>query len=99
MAARARLIDDADIVPDCAVITVPTLIVNGEASLDHVGPTRSTAGFGRVIPHARMATIPQSGHFGCVTRADVFAAAVDAFLTTVDAPVDSLATAETHDAA
>jgi pimeloyl-ACP methyl ester carboxylesterase len=111
MAARARLIDGADVLPDCARIRVPTLIVNGEPSLDHVVPTTSTAGFSRVIPHARTAMIPRSGHFGCVTRADAFAAIVDAFVidsrasiasrasSDLDPPADSIATAEAHDAA
>jgi pimeloyl-ACP methyl ester carboxylesterase len=81
MAARALLIDGADVLADCARISVPTLIINGEPSLDHVVPTTSTAGFNRVIPHARLAVIPRTGHFGCVTRPGVFAEAVDAFLT------------------
>jgi pimeloyl-ACP methyl ester carboxylesterase len=105
MAARARLIDGADVLAECARIRVPTLIVNGEPSLDHVVPTTSTAGFSRVIPHARLAVIPRTGHFGCVTRADAFAAAIDAFLvvsrasTDADPPAGAIATAEAHDAA
>jgi pimeloyl-ACP methyl ester carboxylesterase len=102
MAARARLIDGADVLADCARISVPTLIVNGEPSLDHVVPTTSTADFSRAIPHARLAVIPRTGHFGCVTRADAFAAAVEAFLIVsrdADSPAGSMPTAEAHDAA
>ena len=108
MAARARLIDGADVLADCARISVPTLIVNGEPSLDHVVPTTSTAGFSHAIPHARLAVIARTGHFGCVTRADAFAAAVDAFLIVsrvspasrdVDPQAGSMPAAEAHDAA
>jgi pimeloyl-ACP methyl ester carboxylesterase len=80
MAARARLIDDADLRYDCARITAPTLIVTGEPALDHVVDVKGSREFARLIRGARIETIARTGHLGSVTRADEFAALVGHFV-------------------
>jgi pimeloyl-ACP methyl ester carboxylesterase len=45
MAARALLIDRLDVTADCASITARTLIVSGEAALDHAAPAGGTGEF------------------------------------------------------
>ena len=68
-------------------IRVPTLVVTGEADLDHVVPTSSTAGYLDLIPGARRAVLSRTGHIGLVSRPKEFAAVVNAF---VDDPLLTL---------
>jgi pimeloyl-ACP methyl ester carboxylesterase len=80
MAQRALLIDGVDVAADCAHVSVPTLIITGEAGLDHVVPAAGTSGYTRLIPGSRQTMLPRTGHFGCVTRPDLFAGIVSDFL-------------------
>ena len=80
MARRARLIESTDIEADCRRVTAPTLVVTGEARLDHVVPVESTMKYLRVIPGARHVPIAGTGHLGSVTRARTFAEVVAAFV-------------------
>jgi 3-oxoadipate enol-lactonase len=80
MASRARLIASADLRSDCARITAPTLIVTGEAHLDHVVPVEGSSEYQRLIPDARTVVVPQTGHLGSITRPREFAAIVRAFV-------------------
>jgi 3-oxoadipate enol-lactonase len=80
MAARARLIASTELAADCARITAPTLIVTGEAHLDHVVPVEASSEYQRLIPGARTAILPETGHLGSVTRPSEFAALVRAFV-------------------
>jgi 3-oxoadipate enol-lactonase len=81
MAARARLMQTVDPGPDCARIAVPTLVVTGDAALDHVVPAGGSSEYARLIAGARMAVVERTGHIGSVTRPDAFAALVDDFVT------------------
>jgi pimeloyl-ACP methyl ester carboxylesterase len=80
MASRARLITKAELHADCARITAPTLIVTGEAHLDHVVPVEGTSEYLRLIQNARSVVVPGTGHLGSVTRPREFAAIVRAFV-------------------
>jgi pimeloyl-ACP methyl ester carboxylesterase len=93
MAARARLIDGADVYADCAGVAAPTLVINGEPGLDHVVPAESTAAFASAIAAARNVTLARTGHFGPITRPRLFADEIERFLR------DSLAAGETTHAA
>lgn len=80
MGARALLIDGMDIRADCAAVSAPTLVVAGEPALDHVVPADGSCEYARLIPGARAVTLERTGHLGSITRPEVFAAAVSAFL-------------------
>jgi pimeloyl-ACP methyl ester carboxylesterase len=80
MAARARLITSNDAIADCARVTAPTLIVTGEAHLDHVVPVEASAEYERLIPRARRAVLPSTGHLGAMTRPHEFAALLRDFV-------------------
>lgn len=84
MAARARLVGAADPAADCARISVPTLVVTGEPSLDQVVSADGTAEYVRFIPGARAIRIARTGHLGSITRPREFASAVRAFVLEAD---------------
>jgi 3-oxoadipate enol-lactonase len=79
MAARARMIATEDVTPDCARVTAPTLVVTGEAGLDHVVPVEGSSEYVRLIANARAVVLERTGHLGSITRPDAFAAIVRAF--------------------
>ncbi len=87
MAARARLIGSYDRVADAALVTPPTLIVQGDEALDHVTGFGGTAEYARLIAHARHARMDRTGHLGSVTRPDQCATLIHQFL--LDAKKDS----------
>jgi len=80
MAARARMIEGASVGDDCARVTAPTLIVTGEPRLDRVVPVDGSSEYTRLIRGAKATTIERTGHLGTVTRSDVFARLVRAFV-------------------
>ncbi len=80
MAARARLVASDAVVEDCGRVAAPTLILTGEAHLDYVVPVEGAAEYERLIPHARRAVLPSTGHLGSVTRPHEFAAIVRNFV-------------------
>ena len=80
MAARAKVIATTDLEADCARVAAPALIVTGEAHLDHVVPVEGSAVYQQLIPHARTAVLPQTGHLGSITRPHEFAAIVRNFV-------------------
>jgi pimeloyl-ACP methyl ester carboxylesterase len=80
MAARARLVTTDAVVNDCARISVPTLVLTGEAHLDYVVPVEGANEYMRLIPHASRAVLPATGHLGSITRPAEFAALVRDFV-------------------
>jgi pimeloyl-ACP methyl ester carboxylesterase len=80
MAKRARLIESTDIAADCGRVVAPTLVVTGDARLDHVVPVESTMEYLRAIPGSQHATLAGTGHLGSVTRSHVFAGLVTDFV-------------------
>jgi pimeloyl-ACP methyl ester carboxylesterase len=79
MAARARRIAAYDVLADCARITIPTLVLTGEAALDHVVPVEGTSKYAAVIRGARSAVLERTGHLGSLTRPGAFAALIRDF--------------------
>ncbi|HUU34958.1 MAG TPA: alpha/beta hydrolase [Vicinamibacterales bacterium] len=61
-------------------IPVPALIVTGEAGLERVVPPADTLRYLEWLPHARVVTMPHTGHSGTVTRAGDFARLVADFM-------------------
>lgn len=80
MATRGRLIGRYDRVADCARVTCPTLIVQGDERLDHVTGSGGTSDYQALITGARLETVTNTGHLGTVTKADDCAALVRGFL-------------------
>ena len=79
MARRVRLLGDPALRRDIAAVNVPTLVVTGEPALDRVVPVALTHEYLRMWPHARVATIANTGHLGLITRPDEFARIVVPF--------------------
>jgi 3-oxoadipate enol-lactonase len=79
-AARVRLQQCIDFAPDCALVTVPTLVVTGEDGLDQVVPPDVTRRYLTLIPGAQYMKLERSGHIGLLTRPSRFAEIVESFL-------------------
>jgi pimeloyl-ACP methyl ester carboxylesterase len=88
MAQRARIISTLDLADACLHITAPTLVLTGEAALDHVVPVEGTSQYVRLIAGARSVVLEGTGHSGTMTRPDVFAQLVRDF---VEKPRDAAA--------
>jgi len=80
MARRARLMQSIDLRPDCLRIASPTLVLTGDAVLDHVVPVRGSSEYAQLIAGARAAVLERTGHLGSVTRPDAFATLVADFV-------------------
>jgi pimeloyl-ACP methyl ester carboxylesterase len=80
MAQRAKLIATVDLARDASRVSAPTLVVSGDPGLDHVVAVNTTSAYGTLIPTARTVTLEKTGHIGCVTRPDDFAAIVRDFV-------------------
>jgi pimeloyl-ACP methyl ester carboxylesterase len=89
MASRAQLIIGADLAADCECITAPTLVVTGEARLDHVVPVEGSSEYTRRIPNARAVVLERTGHLGSITRPDAFTEIVRAFTAGVRVALDA----------
>ena len=79
MAARARRIGAYDALAECGRIAVPTLVLTGEAALDHVVPVEGTSKYATVIRGARSVVLERTGHQGSLTRPGEFAAIIRDF--------------------
>jgi pimeloyl-ACP methyl ester carboxylesterase len=80
MAERARLARELDFAPDCARITVPTLVLTGEEPLDRVVPVAITQRFCTLIDGAESDVLEGTGHLGIMTRPSKFAEVVGNFV-------------------
>jgi 3-oxoadipate enol-lactonase len=79
MCERMRLLEHVDFTPRSRV-TAPTLVVTGEAALDHTVPVDLTERYLSLIPGAERAWLTRTGHLGTVTRPDEFARIVSNFV-------------------
>ena len=68
-----------DVLADCARVTVPTLVMTGEAALDYVVPVEGTSRYATAIRGARRVVLERTGHLGSLTRPDEFAGRIRAF--------------------
>jgi pimeloyl-ACP methyl ester carboxylesterase len=80
MAQRIVEQQSIDFAPDCAHVDAPTLVVTGDAGLDRIVPVETTMRYLEMIPGARHARIPGTGHLGLVTKPEVFAGVVGNFV-------------------
>jgi len=77
------LMASEDFVTDCAAVTQPTLLITGEAGLDRIVPAEASCRMLTWLPNVRHVTIDRTGHWGLVTRRDVFAREVTQFVETL----------------
>jgi pimeloyl-ACP methyl ester carboxylesterase len=82
-AERARLMPTQDRRADAAAVRSPTLIIHGEAELDHVVPPEGSAEYVTLIRGARSMTFEQTGHLGTITRPQEFTRLVRQFVESV----------------
>jgi 3-oxoadipate enol-lactonase len=80
MAQRVRLLENIDLAADCARITVPTLVVTGDPTLDLVVPVASTREYVNQIRGARYEMMDRTGHLGALTQPERFARIVGEFI-------------------
>jgi pimeloyl-ACP methyl ester carboxylesterase len=80
MARRVHLLAGVSLENELTAVRVPTLILTGEPALDRVVPVSMTLHYLTLWPHARVATIPRSGHLGVITRPAEFARLVTSFV-------------------
>ncbi len=83
-----------DTAPDCARIQAPTLVVTGEPHLERVVPVAATREYLSLIPNARYAVLPETGHVGVITKPFRFAEIVGRFLATVQGEAAARAAAD-----
>lgn len=74
----------ADSRPRLARIAMPTLVLCGED--DRLCSVEAHRELAAGIPGARLAVLPQAGHFALIERPDAVAAEVAAWLASVDSP-------------
>ena len=79
MARRVHLIAALDLEPEVGRIEQPTLVITGDLA-DRVVPAHLTRRYLQLLPHARSAAIPRTGHLGVVTQPEVFANLVAEFV-------------------
>jgi len=80
MARRVRLMQTVDLAADCARITTPTLVVTGDAALDHVVPVESTKRYLSCIRNSRYEIMEGTGHTGSLMQPQRLAAIVCEFI-------------------
>jgi pimeloyl-ACP methyl ester carboxylesterase len=79
VARRVRLLAAVNFEDELSRVTLPTLVITGEAALDYVVPVQSSREYARIWPGVRVATIARSGHLGLITRPEMFASLVVPF--------------------
>ena len=80
MAAWAQAWQDPQTGVDCSRIAVPALVITGEARLDRVVPTSSTLEYLDLLPNARHAVLPNTGHIVLICTPEAFAEVVGKFI-------------------
>lgn len=86
MADRIRCLDGHDFGRDAAAVRAPTLVITGEAHLDHVVPVEGTLEYVAAIPDAVAQQLTRTGHLGLVTRPDAFVRLIAGFVTGGSSP-------------
>jgi pimeloyl-ACP methyl ester carboxylesterase len=89
MARRIHMLTNLHLNDEATTVSVPTLLVTGEATLDRVVPPRVTHEYRQLWPHARVATIERTGHLGFITRPRAVADAIAPFVRETAAQPDA----------
>ena len=79
MARRISIALRTDFESSARAVSVPTLVITGEADFDRIVPVPSTRQYLAMIPGARGVVLERTGHLGCVTRPREFAQLVRSF--------------------
>lgn len=79
MAQRARVAERENFEVDCRSVSVPTLIITGERTLDQVVPCEETLKYADLIPGATCQLLERTGHLGTVLAPERFAQIVSRF--------------------
>jgi pimeloyl-ACP methyl ester carboxylesterase len=90
LAARARLIGRLDSAAACRTIAAPTLVVTGEAALDHVVSADGSSVYASLIPGARTVVLEGTGHLGTITKPRAFATLICQFANATSDAADHL---------
>jgi len=80
MAERVRLMQAVDLAADAARISVPTLVITGDPSLDRVVPVDSTRRYLSHIRNSRYEMLERTGHAGSLTQPQRLASLVSNFI-------------------
>jgi pimeloyl-ACP methyl ester carboxylesterase len=80
MASRINAVRDVDFYEDCRRITMPTLVLSGDAALDRVVPVANTRTYASLIAGARYVTMERTGHMGSLMQPELFAKLVADFV-------------------
>jgi pimeloyl-ACP methyl ester carboxylesterase len=86
MARRVHLLESANLGAELVTLSVPALVMTGEARLDRVVPVAQTETYLRILSQAERVTLDRTGHLGLITRPREFASATASFVArTTDA--------------
>ena len=85
MARRVRSLEQLDLNPELNGVRAPVLVITGEARLERVVPVHLTHEYVAIWPHARMATLRNTGHLGLITKPAEFAKLIAAFVSETSA--------------
>ena len=73
MARRVTILAGLSLEEEIRRIESPTLVITGDPDLDRVVPVHLTRDYLRLLPQSTAASIPRTGHFGVITKPEVFA--------------------------
>ena len=65
---------------DLKSVRAPILVITGEPGLDRVVPVQLTREYLAIWPHARVATLRDTGHLGLITKPAQFAELIVPFV-------------------
>jgi pimeloyl-ACP methyl ester carboxylesterase len=85
MVRRLRWLASAETALD-RPLSIPSLIITGEPSLERVVPPDATLTYRTWLPNARVVTMPGTGHGGTVTQPREFAQRVGEWLQSLESP-------------
>ena len=71
---------NADLAGEMSDVRAPALVLTGEPALDRVVPVSSSLEYLTLLPDAEHRLLTRTGHLGCLTQPDRFAAEVSRFV-------------------
>jgi pimeloyl-ACP methyl ester carboxylesterase len=85
MRTRIESIRSIDFRSSAEPIAAPSLILTGENGLDRTVPPEISLRYLHLLRGAESRTLPRTGHLGCITRPEAFAALIGEFVERADA--------------